>query len=345
MHRRWDVLVVGAGPAGAAAAAWLARAGASVALVHRIGRPLERIEALGPDLPALLGRVGLKHAWLRELASPCPGVSSHWADPRPETIDYLLSPHGPTWSVRRAVFDERLRAQAQAAGATLLAVRRVRSAGPDEWRLDGEAVSATNVLVAYGGERADAGAGPVTDRLIALTRTFGVYRHSDRRLLIEAAQTGWWYGLPGPDGCLGLGFITDRDTLHGHRLEAVWRRALAEAPHAAAVAATASAPGPLRPVPVRCGLSAMRAGTATWRIGNALAAYDPLTGRGVAESLRSALEVAAIVGGAGSESLTTQRIAQHYALYLAERRRFYAIGAARFRTAFWMRRETAGVAA
>lgn len=341
MRLCWDVLVVGAGPAGAAAAAWLARSGASVALVHRVGRQLERIEALGPDVPALLQRVGLARDWLREIASPCPGVVSHWAGPEPETTDYLLSPHGPAWSARRAVFDERLRAYAKAAGAALLIARRVSQVGQDKWQVDGEVLSAPNVLVAHRADRAEPGTLRMDDRLIALTQTFGACWHSDRRLLIEAVPTGWWYGLCGPEGRLCLGFMTDRATLHGQRLEAVWRGALADAPHTAALAATASAPARLRSTPVRCGLSPLRTGTETWRIGDALAAYDPLTGRGVAEGLRSALEVAAIVGGAGNESLTTQRIARHYAPYLEERQRFYALGAARFRSAFWMRQAAA----
>src|SRR6185295_13891760 len=58
--REWDVVVVGAGPAGATAAAHLARAGRDVLLVDRARFPRDKVcgDALIPDAIGALDRLG-----------------------------------------------------------------------------------------------------------------------------------------------------------------------------------------------------------------------------------------------------------------------------------------------
>src|SRR5256885_3276613 len=60
MTDRWDVVVVGAGPAGATTALLLARAGASVLLVDRARFPRDKAcsEYLSPATTAILERLG-----------------------------------------------------------------------------------------------------------------------------------------------------------------------------------------------------------------------------------------------------------------------------------------------
>lgn len=143
--RRADPLIVGGGPAGAAAAIHLARAGAQPLIVERqpeggdalcggflSWRTLERLEALGLP-PAALG--GHEVRALRILTA-----TASWELPLP----------GLSMGLSRARLDQMLRARAVAEGAT------VRQAAAREYaigtlRLDsGEALNAGSLFLATG---------------------------------------------------------------------------------------------------------------------------------------------------------------------------------------------------
>jgi len=104
-----DAIVVGAGPAGSAAAASLARAGLT-AIVLAGGSPLGWIETVPASIASLLPELGLPHAALRSVGAHC-----HW--------------HGaghPALHIDRTEFDLLLRHAACHAGARLC---RSRAAG------------------------------------------------------------------------------------------------------------------------------------------------------------------------------------------------------------------------
>ncbi len=179
MRDEFDVVVVGAGPAGAAAALAARRAGAGVLLLDRADFP--RDKACGDGIAA--------HALdvLAEL-----GVADAVAGYPPVPALRLIAPGGgavaralprPAYTVPRQVFDARLVAAAVDAGAVLRrrAVRRVE-ARPDRVVLDGE-ISA-RVLVG-----AD-GAGSV------VRRALGQRANPDRHLAL--AIRGYAAAPPGP---------------------------------------------------------------------------------------------------------------------------------------------------
>ncbi|MDQ6685222.1 MAG: FAD-dependent monooxygenase, partial [Pseudomonadota bacterium] len=68
LPERCDVLVVGAGPAGSAAAQWLARAGRDVVLVDAQAFPRDKIcgDGLIPDAHRALDRLGVLEQVMRE---------------------------------------------------------------------------------------------------------------------------------------------------------------------------------------------------------------------------------------------------------------------------------------
>lgn len=132
----YDVIVVGAGPAGNMAAWQLARAGAKVALIEK--QVLPRHKTCGGGMPMAVGQTLLLEE-LRDLA-PDAFVEAdtrfmrhtfHFSDP------YLapMNREGDSraislWMVRRAVFDNALAQRAARAGAELrdgLAVRAIES--------------------------------------------------------------------------------------------------------------------------------------------------------------------------------------------------------------------------
>lgn len=120
MEERWDALVVGAGPAGAAAAAWLADGGHRVALVERKRFPRDKTcgDALTPRAVRQLEDLGLGDALadyhrfdgLRSIAH---GVTLELAWPEHPTY--------PSYGyvVRRRHLDELVAQRAVKAGATL----------------------------------------------------------------------------------------------------------------------------------------------------------------------------------------------------------------------------------
>jgi len=117
-----DVLVVGAGPAGAACALWLARAGVDVVLVDQHDFPRDKIcgDALIPDAHHALRRLGLYDA---VMAAAHPAQHLACIGPRGGRIDVP----GSLAVLPRRVLDDILARGAQRAGAKL----------HTPWRFDG----------------------------------------------------------------------------------------------------------------------------------------------------------------------------------------------------------------
>ncbi|MFJ8576975.1 geranylgeranyl reductase family protein [Micromonospora sp. NPDC093277] len=175
----WDVIVVGAGPAGSAAALAARRGGARVLLLDRYDFPRDKpcgdgIAAHALDVLAELGVTGAVDGY-----APLPVL--RLSGPGGGTVARALP--RPAYTVPRTVFDARLVTAAVAAGAELRrhTVRRVEVRA-DRVVLDGE-LSARAVVGADG-------AGSV------LRRALGHPVNPDRHLAL--AIRGYAPALPGP---------------------------------------------------------------------------------------------------------------------------------------------------
>ena len=325
--QRLTVLIVGAGPAGAAAALALCRAGVEgVALLEEQPAPAWRIgESATPDVPELLGRLGLA---MPEGHRPYQGNAVLWDGPL-RLEDFRQRGQPPGWQLDRARFDQQLRAAAQAAGATLLRARldAVERSADGGWHVqlarpaDGVAQAAAQPGPGAGTEvmpmrlsaqlLVDA-----SGRRAALARLLGARRHRldqqvalalrcppgtlargtvlEGRVLVEAVRCGWWYAAELPGGELLLSLMTDQDLARALHAPQAWCSALAGSTlrgwlDGAALEATLAHAAPQR-FAAHAACTSRVAGPGWMAVGDALLSLDPLTSSGISGALRDALE-------------------------------------------------------
>ncbi|MBC7307124.1 MAG: FAD-dependent oxidoreductase, partial [Dietzia sp.] len=114
-----DVLVVGCGPAGAATATWLARAGREVTVLDAAEFPRDKTcgDGLTPRAMLEVDRLGLG-GWARDRITIRGLELRGFGHER--RVPWPAGEHGGTGSaVRRTVFDDRLRQAAVEAGAVV----------------------------------------------------------------------------------------------------------------------------------------------------------------------------------------------------------------------------------
>ncbi|MBX9750668.1 MAG: NAD(P)/FAD-dependent oxidoreductase [Roseococcus sp.] len=144
-----EVAVIGAGPAGCAAAITLARAGRGVLLLERAAHPRESVcgEFLGEDASALLAGLGVDPVALG--AVPIAGVRAG-AGAREAASPLPFRAHG----LPRRLLDDALREAARRHGVQVITGVTVQGARPqgEGWRIEGGGVGlrARDIILATG---------------------------------------------------------------------------------------------------------------------------------------------------------------------------------------------------
>jgi geranylgeranyl reductase family protein len=327
--RRYDVLVVGAGPAGSIAALVLARAGARVALLDKARFP--RDKACGD----FVGPRGLQVLADLEVTEP-PGldvgdmvvVGPTGRRVRLPCFDGATYP-GRARAVPRTVLDDALRAAALEAGAVPVEGRAGEpiGSGPD---LEGFAVAGTEPIRAdfvIGADGATSHvarcAGLVEDARVLWG--FAVRCYLDQPVELPAItlweQTRWrafpGYGwiFPGPDGVanvgVGVGTLADRQA--GSAAVRVLPAYLRHLTELGLLDRAPTGPGPRR---LGGWLKMGMVGTApsagrVLLVGDAAGLVNPLQGEGIAQAMTSGRAAAqAVLGSPG-------RAAEEYRRHLA----------------------------
>src|SRR5437667_12701405 len=103
---RWDVAVVGGGPAGAVTAMLLARAGQTVVVLDRsTGNRSSMGETLPPVANALLREIGIAESFSKQGHTPAEGIVSVWSGSVPPVHAFFVSAKGGGGNLDRAVID------------------------------------------------------------------------------------------------------------------------------------------------------------------------------------------------------------------------------------------------
>lgn len=295
-----DLLVIGAGPAGCAAAITAARAGRSVVVIDKAEFPrdktcgdgltagaLRRLENLDVPLAALGASVPVTDVMIvgptgRQVALPLPTDGQHARVMRREDLDLALIQ------------------AARAVGATVLegaALTELKSLDSGvEATLDSGQVVCAPFAVAADGNYSTArrllspSAPPVLGEWSAFRQYFaGV---DDPRLWVLFERDllpGYAWVFPLPDGRANVGFGVLRGPgVNGKALAAKWRDLLARPSVRAVLGPNAEPESPHRAWPIPSHLDPAR--LAHGRVlfaGDAAGVVDPMTGEGIAQALET----------------------------------------------------------
>jgi 2-polyprenyl-6-methoxyphenol hydroxylase-like FAD-dependent oxidoreductase len=328
-----DVVIVGAGPAGAAHTLAVLRAGGDALLVGPPPRHRARtLELLSGRARHALAELGLLDT-VTTAATPCAGVVSRWDGPVALSRPALLDPYGGGWIVDRARLDaDLLTAVADAGGRWT--PHRVEAAEPvpGGWqvRLADRWQRCTRLVVATGRTgRFAARCGihrTTAHRLVAAVGWLPVPLSGlGDRLSVAALPDGWWYWL-GRGAGTALGFCTDVDLLPPgpDRLAAVWAGATAALdlprlrwPEQGWSAAARQVRPWLRDGRTGAVTGAVPSGISV--LGDAAVAVDPLSGHGLALAFESAWRAAADPAGYPRwlAAVTAAHLGQQRAVYTA----------------------------
>lgn len=353
MIRRCDVVVVGGGPAGSAAAATLVRNGLTAALFERRAKSDVRAgETLSAEVGPLLRELGAWDALAPHLAleEPCPIVRSAWGSDEVDARPSILHPLGAGWHVDRAAFDLALVSWVRSIGVhveadTLSCAVSIENGGFLVRPRRGEPAWAQRLVDASGrGAPATSALGGRAwlsiDRQVAIVARLEGASDVGSGLLLEAVREGYWYSVPLSEGALIAVLVTDADVLLslGRDRSERFSRALAGSVHTAARAAGRTLAGRPRVFRSDSGRLVPDRGEGWIAVGDAATAADPLAGDGIARALRSGLDAPAAFETAFDDALAERRFGD----YLDRRAAYYLIEARWSEAPFWARRRPLG---
>jgi flavin-dependent dehydrogenase len=302
------VVVVGAGPAGCAAAAAASRLGPTVVLLHSApdaradAQTTPRVgEGAAPGTAQLIDEIFGQEtkAFTPGAHVACPSITSAWGRSSPTVAEHMINPLGHAWNLDRDRFDADLRAGAERLGVDLRQDAKVTTVQRDGggWTIAlGRAptLRARVVIDASGrGSRVARQQGAQKhhlDRLVALWAVWAVdERDRSSSTYIEAVRRGWWYSVLLPGQRRMVVHLTDADLVPTDPQE---RLSVAESARRLDVIGsaleTSGAPrivfGP-KVCSARTGWLDQFGGTAWLSAGDAACTFDPLSGRGITAAL------------------------------------------------------------
>jgi len=332
-HRRMrsvDVLIAGAGPAGSALAAALARGGASVLLVEAAEHPRPKAcaEYASPRIVEELAQLGMANDW-RDFAVPLRGMELH-AGSRSTTIRY--EDEGGTrnaWGIDRRSFDAHLAGHAARMGAILqertrlvslvCEGRTVRGATLRDQATGRDETVSARWTVGADGTRSTVSRLVGADLPVRFPRRLGLVAHHAGVDGLSGhgemhVGRGYYVGLaPTPGGELNVGMALPMEDA-GQPANARFDAAIAGLPAVSRRLAGSERLTSIRgAAPIGHRVSTP-AGPGWLLVGDAAGFVDPFTGEGIHRALRSARAAAdAILAGGEVE-----------AVYRAQRRGAFA---------------------
>jgi menaquinone-9 beta-reductase len=321
-----DVVVVGAGPAGCAAATTLARAGRDVVMIDRARFPRDKTCGDGLTVGALrlLERLGVE-----------PGAVRSWQEvadvviraPGGREVTITLPAGQGTFGVvaQRLDLDAELVDVARRAGVEVLDGHGLEAARDGAERIVVTAAGVGEIRARYA-IGADGAWSPLRKALGCQVDGYrgewhafrqyvgGVSARAQRELWVSFDADllpGYIWSFPLPDGRANIGFgISRAGRYRVGEMARIWRDVL-DRPHVRAVLGPDAEPEASHqawPIPARVDGIPLTAGRALF-VGDAAAATDPMTGEGIGQALQTGMLAAEAIlrSGAHDDAATRRR--------------------------------------
>lgn len=311
----YDVAVIGGGPAGAALATFLSRAGHGCVIFEQAKFPRYHIgESLIPHTYGVLDRLGLLPQ-LRASDFPVKHSVRFVARNGKESAPFYFSETIPgerarTWQVERSRFDVMMLEHARTSGAEV----REQTAVNQVLFENGRAVGVR--LAAGDGSHTDVTARVVVDASgraclignqlglkqpigeLRKASAWGYFRGGKRLPGIDAGETtiflipggGWFWYIPLPDDIVSVGIVADPEHLFSQSddMEKAFTREVKRCAPLAERLASAQRTGPVRGIRHLAYLNRQTCGNGWVMIGDARAFLDPIYSSGLYLALGSA---------------------------------------------------------
>jgi flavin-dependent dehydrogenase len=341
-YEKFDVIIIGGGPAGTAAAITLSNHGFSTAIIERSTYQLARIgETLPPIIRSLLVILGLWDRFLADDHVESSEINSAWGTNVLSENEYIYNPYGCGWHVDRSRFDYMLATGAKNAGAVLFTNTNVSQLSRRQmqgWRIifsqrNHQYILQAPFLIDATGRSSAVCLGfqrsyHVIDHLIGVVSVFD--KVTGPYALIESVSNGWWYSAALPNGRLIVVHMTDADLFATSRCSIFdyWYQNIANTEHTSIRVGSQTVINKPKIVSASSFIRRPVCDIDWFAVGDACMAFDPLSGQGIYDALKGGIFAAESIVSSfdnGIKSYTTyaQWIENQFSNYLKLRYMFY----------------------
>lgn len=347
-----QILIIGAGPAGCAAAIFLAKAGLQATVVERrnIDAPQADSFKVGESLPpaakTVLNQLGVWTSFPSAGHLKCFNNRSYWYSEQPTFTDFITQPPGYGWHLDRVLFEQQLIGRVRDTSAALLANTKLKTADFDgrNWAVTLESANGQTQTGSYdfivdasgrhswlarrlGIERM------IENRQLALVTWLQMAKPVDEASsLIETTKAGWWYSANIPGNRMATTFLCKPDKAQRDFWQSAegWQALLATAPHTEQRIKDGDGTWlvPATFVAADSGILSQTCGPGWIAVGDAAMTYDPIASHGLMMAMVSAREAAMSIqaccqGDASAFERYDEVMSEAYYAYVKERQKFF----------------------